>query len=268
MDFDVALKQFWQLHQQLGGALDAFLLIFARVLAYTTQAPVFSRKDIVFNVRLALALFLSVALLWAVPLEYPEPVVLQGNRLGWFLLQLGTNVTVGLIIGFVGNTIMMAVNSAGAVMNNQIGLSSAMMMDPSSRRQTMLLDPLFGFIATVIFINIGGMYWLVEALRRTFEVFPLYAVNPHLPEKLDLEYLVQLSANTIIMGVQLVAPIFLVTLVVDIMLGVVNRTAQQIPVFQISFAVKPAVGISILLLTLPILLNAIENFLRDFSQIF
>ena len=275
MDFELALQSFHRLHQEFGPMLDMGLLVFCRLLSFFFFAPIFNRKDMPFIIRLAMALILTTILVWIIPhnglvggtLPNPTPSYSQGQE-GMFVLQIMVNIAIGALIGFIADTITKAVYSAGSMMNNQIGLSSALIFDPSSRQQVMVLDRLFGFIVTILFIHIGGLYWLIQAIRRSFEVFPLYTINPNIPEAINMDYLITISGNTLVVATELVAPVIVITMAVDIILGIVNRTAQQMPVFQLSFALKPAIGIAVLLLTLPIFLNAMANFLEDFSRIF
>jgi len=83
-----------------------------------------------------------------------------------------------------------------------------------------------------------------------------------------MDYLVQITGNALMIGTQLVAPVMVVTIAVDLILGVINRTAQQIQVFQLSFALKPSIGMAVFLITLPIFLKVLENYLTDYASIF
>jgi len=264
--FDAALQSFVQLIKQWGPALDAGLLIFARTLAFLLFGSVFNRKDVVFNIKLAFALFLTVSLLWVVPIN--RPTDLAFGLTGPFLILLGVNVTIGMALGFIGDILLKTISAAGSMMNNQIGLSSAMVFDPSSRTQVMIIDQLFSFIGLLLFIHLGGFFWLIQGLQRSFEVFPLYEMLPKFTTEIDLDYLTLLSANVITVATQLVAPIIVVTMAIDVILGIVNRTAQQMPVFQMSFALKPCVGVGVLLATLPIMIQSMVNFLNDFAQLY
>jgi flagellar biosynthesis protein FliR len=62
-------------------------------------------------------------------------------------------------------------------------------------------------------------------------------------------------------GLILAAPFFVITIVLDIMLGIVNKTAQQIPVFQLGSSIKPLLGLMIFYLMLPSLLPIIRQIL-------
>lgn len=267
MDFNASLQAFWQLNTQFGSKLDLGLLVFARLLGFIVVAPVFNRRDIPFTLKLSFTLLLTLVMMWVIP-HSVAPGEAMGEGIGMFSLQLVVNASIGLILGFSADMIYQTIMAAGSVMNNQIGLSSAMMFDPASRRQVMVLEGLFGMLAAVVFIQLGGFHWMISALERSFSVFPLTETNPHLPSKLDLDYLVTVSGNVLLVAVQLVSPVIVVTLAVDIILGIVNRAAQQMPVFQLSFALKPSIGVAVFMLTLPLFVKTLMHFLQDFKGIF
>lgn len=268
--FDAALTSFAALHQQFGPVLDTALLMFARMLAFIFNGPIFNRKNMPVILKIIMAMFLTTTLLWVVPANNHNTFegAFHNNQPALYVLQLVMNITIGALLGFMANMILLTINTAGNVMNNQIGLSSAMLLDPSTGTQTMVLEPLFGFIGTLMFIHLGGIHWMIMALARSFKVFPLYQVQQPIMQVINLDYLIHLSGNTVTVAVQLVAPIMIVTMAIDIILGIVNRAAQQMPVFQLSFALKPAIGIAILLMTMPIMMNAIAQYLNDHANIF
>ena len=270
MDFNTSLQSFYELNTRLGGLLDGGLLVLARMLAFAHVAPILNRKDVPFQAKLALSLFLTVLIVWIVPTESQtfHGSFASGHGVGLFLLQILMNIIVGAVLGFIPRLLIETVASAGSLANNQIGLSSANVMDPTTKTQGALLGPLFTFIGTIIFIKIGGVFHLMDALMRSFDLFPLFDINPRFPERLSVDYLIYLSANIITTGLQMVGPVFVVTMTVDIMLGIVNRAAQQIPVFQLSFATKPAVGAFVLWLTIPTFIEVCRNFLMDYHQLY
>lgn len=267
MHFDAAMQGFALLHKELGPVVDGVLLMFFRMLAYATTGPIFNRKNIPILVKLSAAVFFTGALTWMVPPDMTGPLS-RGEQYPPYLIQLVLNIVVGALLGFMTDMILQAAYAAGSFMNNQIGLSSAMIMDPSSGKQTMLLETLFNNLTILLFIELGGVHWMLSALKRSFEVFPLYAMSQPIVQTISLDYLVTVSGNILLIGVQLVSPIMVVTMAVDMILGIMNRTAQQMPVFQLSFALKPCIGIAIMLMTLNTFLQALSNFLNEYSKIF
>lgn len=262
------LNEIHHVHELFHTVVDMGFLMFCRMLGFVIMAPVFGRKDIPFNIKLGFALLLTWVLVWVHPIEAVQNKQIDGNNVMTYALQIIMNVTVGYFIGFIAGTILEVINSAGSIMNNQIGLSSAMMFDPSTRQQVALTERLFNFIALMVFFQVGGMYWVISALERSFEVFPLHLVGQDIAGEVSFDYLVQITGNCIAIGTQLVAPVIVVTLGVDLILGIVNRTAQQIQVFQLSFALKPCIGLAAFLVSLPIFMRMVEYYLHDYAHIF
>lgn len=266
--FSGALQNMAMFAHQFAYIEDLGLLIFARLMGFMMVAPVLGRKDIPFPIKMGFALMLTAVFIPVLPLDAAKNGGISSDNILWYVLQLLMNATVGLFIGMIAAWIMEAVNAAGSMMNNQIGLSSAMMFDPSSRQQVAILDKLFGFIGLTVFFQIGGLYWLISALHRSFEIFPVYSIRPDIIGNVSIDYLVTITGNSLVIGTILVAPVIVVTIAVDMILGIVNRTAQQIQVFQLSFGLKPSIGMAAFLLTMPIFLKLLEHYFNDYARIF
>lgn len=267
MHFDAAMESFALLHKQLGPVVDGLFLMFFRMLAFATTGPIFNRKNIPILIKVCAAVFFTSAMSWMVTPDQMGPLS-QSGQYAPYLIELVLNIVIGALLGFIADMILQAAYAAGNIMNNQIGLSSAMIMDPSSGKQAMLLETLFNNITILLFIDLGGVHWMLSALKRSFEIFPLYAMQHPITQVISLEYLIHVSANILLIGVQLVSPIMVVTMAVDLILGIMNRTAQQMPVFQLSFALKPSIGIAVMLMTLTTFLQALSNFLNEYARIF
>ncbi len=266
MHFDAAMQSFALLHKELGPVVDGVFLMFFRMLAFATTGPIFNRKNIPMIIKVSMAMFFTGAMAWMITPETHGP--LSGGQYPPYLIQLVLNIVVGALLGFIADMILQAAYAAGNVMNNQIGLSSAMIMDPASGKQAMLLETLFNNITILLFMHLGGMQWMLAALKRSFQIFPLYGLQQPIIQVISLDYLIQVSGNILLIGVQLVSPIMVITMAVDLILGIMNRTAQQMPVFQLSFALKPSIGIAVMLVTLTSFLQALSNFLNEYSRIF
>lgn len=267
MQFDAAMHSFSLIHKQFGPVLDGLLLLFFRMLAFASTGPIFNRKNIPMLIKVSMAFFLTGALAWMVTPDKQGPLTASGLYAP-YILQIIMNIVVGALIGFIADMILQAAYAAGNTMNNQIGLSSAMIMDPANGKQAMLLETLFSNVTILMFIYLGGIHWMIAALKRSLDVFPLYAIQQPIVKVIDLAYLVDLSGNVLLVGVVLVSPIIVVTMAVDVMLGIVNRTAQQMPVFQLSFALKPSIGIAVMLITLAIFLQSLSDYLNEHAKIF
>ena len=164
--------------------------------------------------------------------------------------------------------ILLAIDAGADMINMQMGLTSAMVLDPTTQSQTSLLGKCISLLGIIIFIEVGGLYWLVTAFVRSFQLFPVYATSIPLMKIVNMDYLIQMTSNVLYMGLQIASPILLATLGQDIILGVISKTAPQVNVFQLSFLFKPVFGAAILVWILPMLINIISDYFQSYSNIF
>ena len=258
---DELLRQIGILFPDFAKYFSAGFIVFARLLGFIRFAPVLNRKEINTTTKIALAFILTIVL---TPLIHPGNP--PANISPLFLLTL--NFVAGAIIGYIAQLLIQAIEAGGDMINTQMGLSSAMVMDPTTNSQTSILSRVITLLALCIFIEIGGMYWLFNALIRSFEVFPIYAVQIPLERIINLDYLGKMTSNVLYMGLQIASPVLLATLGQDIILGVISKTAPQVNVFQLSFLFKPVFGAAIMIWILPMLIGIISDFFLSFSAIY
>lgn len=250
------MKMFPELNAYLAGGI----FIFARLLGFSRLAPVFNRKEIPGMVKLSLILMLTIILTCVAK---PDVTVIKDS----FVLSIFLNMVVGAIIGYIAQLILLAVDAGGDMINMQMGLSSAMVLDPTTSSQVSIVGRCFSFLGLLIFIQLGGIYWLLTALVHSFTIFPLDATIIPLKQIVNMDYLVDLSSNVLFMGLQIASPVLLATLAQDIILGVISKTAPQVNVFQLSFLFKPVLGAAIMVWILPMLVNVITNYFLSYSHI-
>lgn len=258
---DAVLQSFPKYFPEINTALGGGLFIFARVIGFVRFAPVLNRKEIPGFVKLAFALILTIILMMTVetgPMPKGAP----------FILGLVLNIVGGMMIGFIANCIVQAIAAAGDMINMQMGLSSAMVLDPTAGAQVSILGSFFGLLAVILFIHIGGVYWLINALHRSFEIFPVYAQAIPMHKLINQDYLISITSNVLYVGLQIASPVLLATLGQDLILGIISKTAPQVNVFQLSFLFKPVLGAAILLWIMPIIVNVINDYFVSYARIF
>lgn len=246
---------------QFNASIVAGLLIFMRLAAFFTVAPVFNRKEIPSLVKICIAFLMSIIITMVLkPGLPPKDFSL--------ILSSFLNISFGLFIGFIAQTIFAVVASAGDMINMQMGLSSSMMFDQSTRSQSSVLGTFLSLFGVIAFLHLGGAYWLINAFLKTFTMFPVFGVNIPLHDIMNLEYLILITSNVFSIGLQLAAPVLLATLGMDIILGLISKTAPQVNVFSLSFLFKPLLGTAILVWIFPILLNVLNDYFLYYSKIF
>lgn len=256
------LTELSKLFPHMNAVLVAGIYIFARLLGFFRHAPVFNRKEVPTLIKLSLALLMTIIIT-----SIMAPSTLSGTS-DSLLLSILLNYAVGAMIGYMAHLILIAIDAGADMINMQMGLSSAMVLDPTSNSQVSILTKLFSLLGLLIFIHLGGIYWLIRAFVRSFEIFPLFATSLPLAKLVNMDYLIKMSSNVLYMGLQIASPVLLATLGQDIILGVISKTAPQVNVFQLSFLFKPVVGAAIMVWILPMLLNIICDYFLSYNHIF
>ena len=258
---DQLVSQMSILFPEFARWFSAGIIVFARLLGFIRFAPVLNRREIAGLVKLALAFILTIILTPILKPAMPPADVSP-------LLLITLNFAAGAIIGYIAQLFIMAIEAGGDMINTQMGLSSAMVMDPTTNSQTSILSRVITLLGLLIFMELGGFYWIFNALIRSFEIFPIYEVVIPLEKIINLDYLVTTTSNVLYMGLQIASPVLLATLGQDIILGVISKTAPQVNVFQLSFLFKPVFGAAIMIWIMPILINTISEFFLSFSNIY
>lgn len=258
MDLFVDLFRQQSMFESVGASLIAFSLFLVRMLAFTHFAPIFSHKSVPSHVRIVLS-FMITTMVSTRLMEVPVPE--DGYALLYVIL---VNFILGFIMGFTANILFITIVAGGEMMDASMGFSAAQTFDPGLNSQTTIIGKFFNVLSIVLFFYIGGPEMLLQGLSESVDTFPIYASTLDI----NIEKIISLCGNIINMGFLLVSPVVLTILVNDIVLGLISRAAPQINAFQISFTIKPSIGVTTLLLILPLFFRTVINFFSHANALF
>jgi len=226
--------------------LEAAGLVFARLLPIVAFTPIFGGPSTPARFRTGLAILLTIVLT-------PVVVTVPAESLAgidWAGL-LAKEALVGLTIAIWVRILFEVLASCGAVIDVTRGATIANVFDPVTRAQTSVLSAFFLQFAVVVFLTAGGHRIFLAALGQSFVAVP--AAEP-LPAALlggaTTGAILTLFGEMLVIALQLAAPVVAVMLILDIVLGLLNRVAPQVQVFFLSMTVKATLGIWILFLTI------------------
>lgn len=232
-----------------------FFLILARTAGTVTMMPVMGRKDLSNMFKLALIIWITIALFGVVPM--PTSIA---PRLGGFLVLFVTEYLIGFIIGMITSIILIAIEFAGNIMDNQAGLSVASILDPSTGRNVPILSTLFNWIALVLFLQLDGHHFVFTSMSQSFHLLPI-------GQPVDLYKgsfaIVEMGIQIFEIGMLLSMPIVLVVFLLDLGFGLLNKIAEQVNVFQLSFQLKPTVSLLILLAIAPSIVDQVMKIYEE-----
>jgi flagellar biosynthetic protein FliR len=209
--------------------LFAPLLIFVRVGSAIMVLPGFSEVYVPPRMRLLLALAISFAL--AAPLA-PSLPPLPMEPLG-FARLIGGELLLGLFLGAIARAIFAALHIAGTTIAFQSGLAAAAVFDPGEAAQGTLPGNFLTATALVLLFATDAHRMLLQALAASYISLPA-GVAPPFGDMAEL--LAKLVDQAFALGVRIAAPLLLVSLLMYLGMGVLNRL---MPTFQVFFIALP-----------------------------
>ncbi|WP_456412314.1 type III secretion system export apparatus subunit SctT [Thiolapillus sp.] len=221
--------------------------------------PIFSNELVPALVRNAI--FVALALVTMI--VHPVLTIDSLGAQGWLLL-FAKEILIGIAIGVYFGIFLWAFEAAGMVADTQIGTSVAQVLDPLSGHQTSLLGLFLGRLANYIFMIAGGLMLLTGVTMETYQIWPIHQVLPDFSRagvvlfESEFSYFFQLL-------VLIASPIVVVVFLIDVVMGLVNRYAQQFNVFFISMSLKMLAAIAVLMLTMGSLIDLLISELHGHS---
>lgn len=220
----------------------AYLLVTARVSGIFTFNPIFSRQNVPIRIKAGLTLVLSM-----VAMAY------MNNELTYtlsgfpaFVMTLGKELLIGLILGFLVNLILTVIIYAGELMDTQIGFGMAKAMDPMTGIQMPLFANIYYYLFILYFFIVGGHLKYMELFITSYDILPLnYGFKP---ETLNLVYFIANYLGTVItLAVKFAMPIIASELITEFIIGVMMKAVPTIQIFVINIQLKIVIGLFVLL---------------------
>lgn len=216
----------------------AFLILFARVGAVLMVLPVFSEDAVPGRIRLMIA-FGMTAGLWGLLSPYALPMARNIDAAtGVILAELLT----GLALGALVRIMFLAIATAGSIISLQVGLTSAIIMDPAQGGQSTVLGKALSVAAAVVCLGLLVHHLWIGALIRSYAVFPVGG----LPPAGDFAALaIQTVGRSLSLAVSLAAPMLVYGIVFNVALGLAARLTPAIQVFFVAQPLNLLLGIAL-----------------------
>ncbi|BCG59672.1 flagellar biosynthetic protein FliR [Paenibacillus sp. URB8-2] len=225
-----------------------FLLIFCRITAFFVVVPVFSSRSLPTTFKIGISFFVSLIVFSARGTGVTAP-----EDLGIILLIIRESL-IGLLLGYMGYLMFMAIQTAGSFIDIQIGFGIANVIDPMTGASSPLLGNFKYMIALLMFLGMNGHHYLLDAIINSYNWVPLD--NQLLVKMMDgslSDFLVRSFAQSFVLAFQMSAPLVTALFLTDIGLAYLARTAPQYNVFVIGVPLKIIVGLVLLLVLMPTL---------------
>ncbi|KVE35014.1 flagellar biosynthetic protein FliR [Burkholderia sp. TSV86] len=230
-------------YAQLNGWLTAFLWPFARLLALVATAPLTGHRATPARVKIGLAAFIALAIS---PTLGPMPAVTLFSAQGVGIIV--NQFLIGVALGFAMQVVFAAIEAAGDFIGLSMGLGFATFFDPHASGATPVVGRFLSAIAMLAFVALDGHLQVFAVLVDSFRLVPVSADLLRAP---GWRTLAASGAAIFEMGLLLALPVVAALLIANLALGILNRAAPQIGVFQVGFPVTMLVGLLLVQLMAP-----------------
>jgi len=216
-----------------------FLLVFARVGTMMVLLPGFGETNVPMQLRLGIALALTLIILplhrsdYHVDLEQMAPTV----------VLLVHEIVIGLILGATARVTISALEVAGGVVAQQLGLGFVTAVDPTQGQQGVIVGNFLTMLGLTLLFATDMHHLVIAALNDSYTIFDPGQLVP----SGDVASLAATAfATAFRIGIQLAAPFMVFGLVFNIGLGLLARLMPQMQVYFVGVPLSILAGFLIL----------------------
>jgi flagellar biosynthetic protein FliR len=167
---------------------------------------------------------------------------------------------IGLALTFSVRLVLGGAELAGQLAGFQLGFSYASLIDPQSGTRNSVMSALYGTLALFIFLAIDGHHEMLRALAASYDAMP---IGPWHVETSSLAGLIaKMLGFVFTTGVQLAAPVMLVLMVVELVLGLMARTMPSLNLMISAAPVRLVIGLIAVMATLQVLPSVVHATMR------
>lgn len=218
-------------------------MVFTRLAAMVMVMPAIGDQAVPVRIRLSFAFLLTLTL---APVVLPAPPAVPAD-LGVMTLQIVREVFVGLMIGAVLRLFMASLSVAGEIISIQSTLSFAQTSAPGIVEPSTTVATFIGLVGLILIFATNLHHLFLGAMVRSYSIFPFGAGAPVVDSG---GLAIRTVSEAFRMGVQLSAPVLVLSLVFNVAVGLAARIMPQFQVFFVASPLMVLFSLAILALSL------------------
>lgn len=235
-----------QSYQVILDQIPAFVVVLSRVSGLFFAAPVLSSSMIPRQHRTLLALMMSLGMLSVI--DQPHTLVLGPDLASLFPVLAG-EMLIGVVIGIIALIPLAAVQLAGLVMGQQMGMGLAHVINPAIDIEGNDIGQLLFMGALTGFLSLGGLDLMFSSVAETFHRVPPGAAMITIA---PLDLITGLLASSFVLAMRVSLPVLAILLLESIASGVIMKTVPSINIMTVGFPIRVVVGMLVLLASLTV----------------
>jgi flagellar biosynthetic protein FliR len=242
-------------YQSILDHIPPLMLVMFRIGGLMIYGPVFGAPVIPMRVKVFLSLLIALA-------TYPtlstsclaqQPLTLEL----WSLAPLvGLELIIGLLIGYMASIPLIAVQTGGLLMGQQMGLGFARFYNPGMDADADIVGQMLFFMALAGFLIIGGHEAMMLAVLRSFHYVPLGGLA------MDGDVLALLAGLLLAafeLALRVAAPVLALVFLESLAMGYMAKTVPQLNILSLGFPIRILAGFAMITLALVVMNDVIMD---------
>lgn len=229
-----------------------FALVLSRVAGIFAALPVFGGTTLSLRIKVVIVIMITLACYPGLAITPPPAMPSDAFALG---LLAGREIMVGVTLSFITKVIFSAVEFSGQIIGLQMGFTMSSILDPALGHQVQIMSVMQTLLATLMFLAMNIHHLFIHTIADSFRIIPLGGW--HLNSDI-ISFLIKCTADILVLGVRLAAPVMVALLLTSVTLGIMARAFPQMNVFMVSMPLNIGIGFVVLGITLPIFFHVLE----------
>jgi flagellar biosynthetic protein FliR len=233
-----------------------FVMVLTRISAFFIVLPVFGWKSIPVRIKGAITVLLAVFFSMIIPMPVNAGKISSMEA----ILLLVNEATYGLALGLIVACVFAAVKFSGRIIERQMGLAMAQILDPLTGERAQPLGSLLEMIFILLFLSANGHHLFLMIISRSYESFPAGSM-PTIP--VLAEGVINAGSTMLLHGLKLAAPTLAAFIMLMVILAVLARMVPEMNILFISLPLRVGMG----LLMVAIFIPFIGSFVGEFAKL-
>ncbi len=217
-----------------------FILLFFRFAALFLATPIFSHKNIPMNVKASMAFFFTIVF-------YPSmPALSIAINVPSIVIAILSEFMLGLAVGIILLLAYNVITFAGGQISFMMGFSMASAIDPQSGVSMPIISQFLSLMSLMILFSLNLHHWILLFIDKSLKTVPLggFLMSENL-----FHYIIHATSNMFLVGFTIAFPIISLSLLADVIFGMLMKTMPQFNLLVIGFPIKIMVSFTVLIAT-------------------
>jgi flagellar biosynthetic protein FliR len=232
-----------------------FCLVLIRMLAFIIASPIFGAAQISAPTKVLLCIVLATCLFPSIQIDLKVYDGLAND-----LISLAAReALVGLCLGFVSRMFFYTISMAGEIVSNSIGLNAGQMFNPLMGSPGNIVEQFYSILGMLFFFMVNGHHMLIAGLSQSFDFIRVGQLTFNAA---PLGEMALFGQTILTITIKMCAPVMVAILLSQIAMGLLGRAIPQVNVLVTSFPVTIMLGMSVMIICIPLYLNGLNNLIE------